>query len=54
MTGNGWEMFGTTFSLLYVTLASAIFFVYIRLRSRGVTNITRFHLDGMAGDEGDD
>lgn len=54
MTGNGWELFGTTFSLLYVALVAAIFFVYIRLRSHGVTNITHFHLDGMAGDEGDD
>jgi hypothetical protein len=54
MTGNGWELFGTTFSLLYTALAAAIFFVYIMLRSHGVTNISHFHLDGRAGDEGAD
>ena len=54
MTGNSWEMFSTSFSLLLVTLVSAIFFVYIRLRSHGVENMTHFHVDGMAGDEGND
>ncbi|HYS42838.1 MAG TPA: hypothetical protein VEM32_02555 [Geobacteraceae bacterium] len=54
MTGIGWEMFGTKVSLLFVTSASAIFFVYVWLRSHGVAHMTHPHVDKMAGDEGED
>jgi hypothetical protein len=54
MTGIGWEMFGTTVSLLLVTSASAIFFVYVWIRSHGVEHMTYSHVDKMAGDEGED
>jgi hypothetical protein len=54
MTGIGWEMFGTKISLLLVTSVSAIFFVYVWLRSHGVEHMTHPHVDKMAGDEGED
>ena len=54
MTGIGWQLFGTMSSLIFVTLASTVFFVYVWLRSHGVTNMTNMHVDAMAGDEGED
>ncbi|MCM2359431.1 MAG: hypothetical protein NDI77_14875 [Geobacteraceae bacterium] len=54
MTGTGWEMFGTTVSLLLVMSVSAILFVYVWLQSHGIEHMTHPHVDKMAGDEGDD
>ena len=52
---TGISYFGTGFSLLLVTLVTAIFFVYIWLRTHGVSHRTRYaHIDSMAGDEGED
>ena len=54
MTGFGWEMFGTSVSLLLTTLAAAVLFMYTWMRSHGVTHMTHPHVDMMAGDEGED
>lgn len=51
MTGIG---FGVSFSLFLVALVSTILFVYTWIKSHGVSHITRVHVDGMAGDEGED
>ncbi len=54
MTSIPWEMFGTGFSLILVSLVTIVLFAYIWLRTHGITNMTYAHVDGMAGDEGED
>jgi len=44
---------GVSFSLFLVMLVSSVLFVYTWLRSHGISHVTRVHVDGMAGDEGD-
>jgi hypothetical protein len=58
MTGISWA-FTTFVSLLIVTLVTAVLFVYVWLRSHGVSHTTHPHMtharvDGMAGEEGED
>ncbi len=54
MTGIGWGLFGTKFSLLLVVLVSTVLFVYTWLRTHGVSHMTNVHVDSRAGDEGED
>ncbi len=53
MTSIGWEFWGLKFSWLVVAGVSTILFVYTWLRTHGTTHYSS-HVDGMAGDEGED
>ncbi len=46
--------FGIMFSLLIVMLVTVILFSYVWLRSHDLAHLTHAHVDGMAGDEGED
>ncbi len=46
--------FGVSFSLFLTALVSIVLFVYTWMKSHGVSHITRVHVDGTAGDEGED
>jgi hypothetical protein len=52
MTGLGWEFWGLKFSWLLIMLVSAVLFVVVWLQSHGSAQMA--HVDGMAGDEGED
>ncbi len=45
---------GISFSLLIVMLVSAILFAFIWLRSHDIAHMIHGHVDGMAGDEGEE
>jgi hypothetical protein len=50
--GTGWEIWGVKASLLLVTLVSGIIAVLVRLMTHDSGKLA--HIDGMAGDEGED
>ncbi len=52
MTSIGWEFWGLKFSWFIVAVVSTVLFVYIWFRTHGSTYMA--HVDGMAGDEGED
>ncbi len=54
MTGIGWDFWDLKFSWFIVMFVSAILFVYVWAFSRRITKSTYAHVDGMAGDEGED
>ncbi len=54
MTVIGWEFWGLKFSWFIVAVVTTILFVYTWFRSHGSTKMTHAHVDGMAGDEGED
>ncbi len=45
---------GVSFSLFIVMLISVVLFGYIWFRSHEITNMIHAHVDGMAGDEGEE
>jgi hypothetical protein len=52
MLGTGWEIWGIKASLMLVTLAAGFIALLVRLMSHEGGNVA--HVDGMAGDEGED
>lgn len=52
MLGTGWEIWGIKASMLFVTLAAGLIALVVRLMSHDSGKLA--HVDGMAGDEGED
>lgn len=52
MIGTGWELWGVKASLLLVTLVAGIIGVLVRILTHDSAKLA--HVDGMAGDEGED
>ena len=52
MLGTGWEIWGIKASILLVTFAAGVLALLVRLMSHDSGRVA--HVDGMAGDEGED
>lgn len=52
MLGNGWEIWGIKASMLFITLATGVIALMVRLMSHDSGTLA--HVDSMAGDEGED
>ena len=52
MIGTGWEIWGVNASMLLITLAAGALALLVRLISQDSGTLA--HVDGMAGDEGED
>ena len=52
MLGAGWEIWGVKASLMLVTLAVGLIALLVRVMTHDSGKMA--HVDGMAGDEGDD
>lgn len=52
MTTIGWEFYGIKFSMLITMFAAVVMFLGVWLGTRNRGHL--FHIDTMAGDEGED
>ncbi len=52
MIGTGWEIWGIKAVLLLVTVIAGLIFVMVRLMTHDTGKLA--HVDGMAGDDGDE
>jgi hypothetical protein len=52
MTNIGWEFYGINFGVSLTMIMAVVMFMYVMLSEH--KNGTLNHVDGMAGDEGDD
>jgi len=52
MIGTGWEIWGIKASLLLATLAAGVIAMMVRLMTHDSGTLA--HVDGMAGDGGED
>lgn len=52
MIGTGWEIWGIKSSMLLITIFTGLVALIVRLMPSQENKLA--HVDGMAGDEGDD
>lgn len=52
MIGTGWEIWGVKASMLLITIFTGLLALVVRLMPNNGGKLA--HVDGMAGDEGDD
>ncbi|HZV81470.1 MAG TPA: hypothetical protein VFF53_04800 [Geobacteraceae bacterium] len=52
MTGTGWEFYGVRFSMFVTMLVSLVMFLSVWFGAKKNENF--YHVDAMAGDEGED